>query len=108
METKQKILITLVIGIILISGFYITTKLITEITGFSIFGSEDRQNSFAGCLKEQEISLYVKTSKDRNNIAQILEIADAVIVGTSIKEDGITTNPVSAEKVRTLLMGIGD
>ena len=50
-----------------------------------------------------QIPIIIGSGVDTYNIAQILEIADAVIVGTSIKEDGITTNPVSVEKVRTLL-----
>ena len=71
MKAKQKIVITLIVGIVLILGFFGATNLITKYTGFSIFGSEE--NDFVRCLKEQEIVLYVKTSKDRNNIAQILE-----------------------------------
>jgi len=70
MEAKQKILITLVIGAVLILGFYITTKLITDITGFSISGSEeDKESDFASCLKEQNIVLYVNT----DNIAQTIK-----------------------------------
>lgn len=70
MEAKQKILITLVIGTVLILGFYITTNLITKYTGFSISGSEeDKENGFADCLKEREIFLYVKS----DNVAQTIK-----------------------------------
>ncbi len=71
--TKQKILITLAIGVILILGLYATTFLISRITGFFIFSSEDKERDFITCLKEQEIFLYIKTSKDGGNVAQIIK-----------------------------------
>ncbi|MBC8164060.1 MAG: BtpA/SgcQ family protein [Roseiflexaceae bacterium] len=40
---------------------------------------------------------------DERNIAAFLEIADGIIVGSSIKEEGVCENPVSAERVRQLM-----
>ena len=40
---------------------------------------------------------------DERNIGDVLKIADAVIVGTSLKRDGITTNPVDLARVRALV-----
>ena len=40
---------------------------------------------------------------DEHNIGDVLKVADAVIVGTSFKRDGITTNPVDLERVRALM-----
>jgi predicted TIM-barrel enzyme len=40
---------------------------------------------------------------DEHNIGDVLKIADAVIVGTSFKRDGITTNPVDLARVRALM-----
>jgi membrane complex biogenesis BtpA family protein len=40
---------------------------------------------------------------DERNIGAVLKIADAVIVGTSFKRDGVTTNPVDPSRVRAIL-----
>jgi membrane complex biogenesis BtpA family protein len=40
---------------------------------------------------------------DEHNIGDVLKIADAVIVGTSFKRDGITTNPVDPSRVRAFM-----
>src|SRR5262249_28858510 len=40
---------------------------------------------------------------DATNVADVLKIADALIVGTSFKQGGITTNPVDGERVRAFI-----
>jgi membrane complex biogenesis BtpA family protein len=40
---------------------------------------------------------------DEHNIGEVLKIADAVIVGTSFKRGGVTTNPVDPSRVRAIL-----
>lgn len=40
-------------------------------------------------------------------IASFLPIADGFIVGTSLKRDGVTTNPVELSRVRTLVGAVG-
>jgi predicted TIM-barrel enzyme len=37
------------------------------------------------------------------NIEQVLKIADGAIVGTAFKQDGVTTNPVDPQRVRTFM-----
>jgi len=68
-KNKQKILITLAVGLVLILGFYTATNMITRYTGFSISGSENEESSFAECLKKQDISLYVNT----DNLVQTIQ-----------------------------------
>jgi predicted TIM-barrel enzyme len=43
---------------------------------------------------------------DATNVAEVLKVADGVIVGTALKRDGITTNPVDAERLRALMQAI--
>lgn len=38
-----------------------------------------------------------------SNLAQILDIADGLIVGTALKKDGVTTNAVDPERARALM-----
>ena len=68
MKPSQKILITLLIGAVLILGFYIVTDLITKITGFSV-SEESEEKDFEKCLKEQDIVLYINSE----NVAQSLK-----------------------------------
>jgi len=39
----------------------------------------------------------------QGNAGELLSVADGVIVGTSLKEDGIVTNPVDRARVATLM-----
>ena len=43
---------------------------------------------------------------DARNLATVLETADALIVGTAFKHDGVTTNPVETERVRTFMRAV--
>src|SRR5262249_11459707 len=38
-----------------------------------------------------------------SNVAEVFKSADAVIFGTSLKRDGITTNPVDPDRVRKFM-----
>ena len=40
---------------------------------------------------------------DAANVAAVLQIADGVIVGTSFKQGGVTTNPVDGQRVREFM-----
>lgn len=44
--------------------------------------------------------VLVGSGTDKSNIAEFLRYADGAIVGTSLKEKGVTQNPVSAQRVR--------
>jgi uncharacterized protein len=43
---------------------------------------------------------------DQTNLTTVLKTADAVIVGTAFKEDGITTNPVEPPRVRAFMQAV--
>lgn len=46
---------------------------------------------------------FVGSGVTTGNLAEALQYADGVIVGTSIKRDGVTTNEVDPVRVRTLI-----
>ena len=55
-------------------------------------------------LKEKILKpLYIGSGVNENNITGFLQIADGVIVGTAIKEENKTENPVSLEKAQKLV-----
>jgi hypothetical protein len=51
-----------------------------------------------------EAPLLVGSGASPETVAELLSVADAVIVGTSIKRDGRLANPVDAERVRRLVV----
>ena len=60
MKAGVRILITVVILLALIGGFYIITSSITSLTGYSVRGySEDEIKNFTECLAEKGVILYV-------------------------------------------------
>ena len=50
---------------------------------------------------------FVGSGVTTGNLAEALQYADGVIVGTSIKRDGMTTNEVDPVRVRTLIKARG-
>jgi membrane complex biogenesis BtpA family protein len=50
-----------------------------------------------------EAPLLVGSGASPETVAELLSVADGVIVGTSIKRDGRLSNPVDAERVRRLV-----
>ena len=50
-----------------------------------------------------EAPLLVGSGASPDTVAELLSVADGVIVGTSIKRDGLLTNPVDVERVRRLV-----
>jgi membrane complex biogenesis BtpA family protein len=47
--------------------------------------------------------LLVGSGATADNAAELLSVADGLIVGTSVKRDGVLANPVDAERVRQLV-----
>ena len=43
---------------------------------------------------------------DAGNAAEVLRVADGVIVGTALKRDGVTTNPVDSNRVRMFMQAV--
>jgi membrane complex biogenesis BtpA family protein len=50
-----------------------------------------------------ELPVIANTGVSHENVRQILEIADGAIVGTSLKRDGSTWNPVDGERARRMV-----
>jgi len=50
-----------------------------------------------------DIPVLVNTGVNIDNVAEFLEIADGAIVGTSLKRDGVTWNPVDVNRVRAFM-----
>lgn len=50
-----------------------------------------------------QASIFAGSGVTTDNLAAVLQYADGVIVGTSIKRDGVTTNAVDANRVRALV-----
>ena len=68
MEFQKRILITLVIGVVLISVFFVITSSITKYTGFSVSNANE---DFKSCLEEQKIILYINTEKVSETLKDI-------------------------------------
>uniref|UniRef100_A0A832I903 BtpA/SgcQ family protein n=1 Tax=Pseudothermotoga hypogea TaxID=57487 RepID=A0A832I903_9THEM len=50
-----------------------------------------------------DVPVIVNTGVREDNVQELLSIADGVIVGTGLKRDGITWNPVDPERVRRFM-----
>ncbi|MYE89390.1 BtpA/SgcQ family protein [Candidatus Poribacteria bacterium] len=50
-----------------------------------------------------QASIFAGSGVTTDNLGEVLEYADGVIVGTSIKRDGVTTNEVDPDRVRALI-----
>jgi len=50
-----------------------------------------------------EVPLFLNTGAKKENIAEFISVADGVIVGSSLKVDGYTWNPVDLERVRLFM-----
>jgi hypothetical protein len=53
------------------------------------------------------VPVLVGSGVTSDSVGQILDLADGVIVGTALKENGVTTNPVDEERVRDLVAAAG-
>lgn len=49
------------------------------------------------------VPIFVNTGVNVNNVTELLQFADGVIVGTGLKKDGITWNPVDKERVKSFM-----
>lgn len=53
-------------------------------------------------------SVVANTGVRAERVAEILNVADGVIVGTSLKVDGVTWNPVDPARVRQFVAAVGE
>ncbi|MCL6548594.1 MAG: BtpA/SgcQ family protein [Alicyclobacillus sp.] len=51
----------------------------------------------------QEVPVFVNTGVNDQNVADVLRVADGVVIGTFLKRDGVTWNEVDPARVRRLL-----
>jgi membrane complex biogenesis BtpA family protein len=63
----------------------------------------DRLERAAAACARHDIPLVVGSGVTPETVADCLERADCVVVGTALKLDGETTNPVDEERVRALV-----
>lgn len=52
---------------------------------------------------DERPAVLVGSGVNHDNVADVLDVADGVIVGTAFKEGGETTNPVSVDRVESLV-----
>lgn len=57
---------------------------------------EDLKNAKKGA---PELPVFINTGAKKTNIPDLLPFADGVVVGTSLKKDGLTWNPVEEQRV---------
>ncbi len=50
-----------------------------------------------------DVPVLVGSGVSVENVARLLQIADGVIVGTSLKKDGLATNPVDPDRVKAFM-----
>ncbi|AEM79262.1 BtpA/SgcQ family protein [Thermoanaerobacter wiegelii] len=50
-----------------------------------------------------KVPIFINTGVNVNNVHELLQFADGVIVGTGLKKDGITWNPVDKERVKNFM-----
>jgi len=50
-----------------------------------------------------DVPVLANTGVKLKNVSELLEVADGAVVGTSLKKDGLTWNPVDPVRVRTLM-----
>lgn len=54
-----------------------------------------------------ETPVFANTGVNRDNVKEILSVADGVVIGTHLKVDGNTWNPVDPERVRRFMDTVG-
>lgn len=75
------------------------------VTGSSI-GLETPMEMIEKAKKVVKIPVLVGSGVNYNNISEQMKIADGAIIGSSLKKDGVLTNPISYELVREVMSGL--
>ena len=73
------------------------------VTGTATGKSTDLSQLKAVKSAVPQASVFAGSGVTIDNLTEVLQYADGVIVGTSIKRDGVTTNGVDANRVRALI-----
>lgn len=67
-------------------------------------GEETPLNAVQDVKEIVDLPILVGSGTNHNNIREVFDIADGAIVGSSLKQDGIVTNPVSTERTKQLVI----
>ncbi len=81
MKPTQRLLITLIAGLILIVSFYFITGLITKYTGLFVLEKPiDKTKSFKDCLMENDITVFINSEKSFETLKglQLFEYLDSI------------------------------
>jgi len=69
MEMKHRILLTIILGLVLVSSFYLITDAITKYTGYSV--SPVIKDDFSTCLNEKDVTLYIQSADSTKTLSKI-------------------------------------
>lgn len=75
------------------------------VTGSAV-GMETPIDMIARVKKAVQIPVLAGSGINKNNIAEQMKIADGGIIGSSLKQDGILSNPISYELVKEVMEGL--
>lgn len=80
LNSKRMVLVSLMLIVVLTALFFGVTKAITKYTGYSI--SEDAENDFEDCLKEQNITLFINSEIPSQTLKEnpLYEYLDSIII----------------------------
>ena len=73
------------------------------VTGTGTGQATDTEDVVKASAAVPHIPVLVGSGVHQGNIVQALSVADGVIVGTRLKEEGIVTNPVDRDRVAALM-----
>lgn len=76
------------------------------VTGSSI-GTETPIEMISRVKQVTSLPVIAGSGVNADNIARQLDIADGAVIGSSLKEGGVLSNPISAPLVRKVLEGLG-
>lgn len=82
------------------------------VSGSATGESVEREHLESVVARRDELGLdapvFVGSGVTADTIGDLLSVADGVIVGTALKEDGLTTNPVDPDAVERLVVAARD
>ncbi len=115
--------VRLLFNIVPESAVYLGNRDIADIARSTVFNTQPDAVCVSGLTAGAETStqtlrvvkeaipdtfVIANTGVNLGNVADQLEIADGAVIGTAFKEDGLTWNPVSIERVKELMSKIKD
>ena len=62
METKNRVMTTVGVLVLLVVIFYLITNTITSTTGYLVSNAVEKDKAFIECLNEKDVILYINRS----------------------------------------------